>query len=105
MCFQSNLALLALLARCSAGVKISAPVEQANPWPSALGPSQQGSTGLRTPPNLTKALKWSFHHPRGKYHTTIVGGPVIDAKKNLYIAMNDGIRKVSPDGAQVWFYQ
>jgi len=60
---------------------------------------------LRSPANFSKALSWSWHHPGGRYHTTIAGGPVIDGQRNLYFTTNDGIRKLNADGETLWWYQ
>jgi outer membrane protein assembly factor BamB len=73
-------------------------------WPTALGPGQNGSVGVVAPPMFLTALNWSWQHPGGKYHTTLAGGPVIDADKNLYLTANDGIRKFSPDGQMLWHF-
>merc|ERR550539_258004 len=90
---------------CSVGLKVGQPETAEHFWPLALGPRQNSSTNAVLPPSLNKALSWSWHHPGGRYHTTIAGGPVIDSDKNLYLQTNDGTRKFSPDGKTLWHYQ
>jgi len=56
------------------------------------------------PSNLTAALSWSWHHPDGQYHTVVVSAPLLDDRKNIYISSEDGVRKFSPDGEELWHY-
>jgi outer membrane protein assembly factor BamB len=56
------------------------------------------------PPSFLRALNWSWTHPGGRYHTTIAGGPLIDAEKNLYMCTNDGIWKFSSKGETLWHF-
>jgi len=77
-----------------------------HPWPTSRGPflGQFGSTNVVIPHNLSASLAWSWHHPEGRYHTVVAGGPVIDATGNLYLTTNDGVRKLGPDGQVLWHY-
>jgi len=73
-------------------------------WPHSRG--RVGEYGVAPhigPRNLTAALRWSWHHPAGRYHTTVLGG-LFDDEKNVYLAAEDGIRKFSPDGRTLWYY-
>jgi len=105
-----RLRLVAACLGCTAAVLLHRQAEnsklpQGPYWPLALGSAQDSATTLRSPANFSKALDWSWHHPGGKYHTTIAGGPVIDDQKNLYLTTNDGIRKLSADGETLWWYR
>lgn len=75
-------------------------------WPHARGdPSHYSSTDLvLSPETLNTSLAWSWHHPDGRYHTIVVSGPLIDDRKNIYLAAEDGIRKFSPNGQQLWYF-
>jgi len=56
------------------------------------------------PTNLTAALSWSWHHPDGQYHTVVVSAPLLDDKRNVYISSEDGVRKFSRNGKQLWYH-
>jgi len=77
------------------------------PWPNFRGvpPKQFGSTEVAVPKNLSSARRWSWHHPEGRYHITLAGGPVIDADGSFYLGGSDGIRKLSPEGKAVWHFE
>jgi len=51
------------------------------------------------------SLAWSWHHPDGKYHAVIVGGPRLDDKGNIYLTLDQGVRKFSPDGQVLWYWE
>lgn len=87
-------------------LRVQPPAPPQHHWPHALGqvPGQYGVTELVVPRDLTPALAWSWHHPSGRYHTTIAGGPVIDANKSLYLATNDGVWKFAEGGEVLWQY-
>jgi len=74
------------------------------PWPTFRGPqtAQTGATHVVVPDNLSSALLWSWHHPAGRYHTVVAGGPVFDAAGCAYLTTSDGVRKFSPEGAVLW---
>lgn len=81
--------------------------ELEHPWPTQRGPQSRmfGRTDVVVPHNLSGALKWSWHHPDGRYHTNIGGGATIDAGGNFYLTTNDGVRKISPEGKVLWFFE
>mmetsp|Transcript_50512 Transcript_50512/g.110211 ORF Transcript_50512/g.110211 Transcript_50512/m.110211 type:complete len:481 (-) Transcript_50512:97-1539(-) len=76
-------------------------------WPHARGhPGSYSTTDIVGPETeLNASLAWSWHHPDGRYHTVVTSGPLIDDKKNIYLASEDGIRKFNPDGEELWFYK
>lgn len=74
-------------------------------WPHARGQVGQYSvTELLGPANFTADLKWKWQHPDGRYHTTIVGAPLIDGDSNFYLTTEDGIRKFDREGTQIWHF-
>jgi len=76
-------------------------------WPHARGNVRNYSQSAVAGPSgdFQRSLRWRWHHPDGRYHTTVVGGPLIDVEKNIYLATEDGIRKFSPDGEVLWHYK
>jgi len=75
-------------------------------WPHARGNiGQYGLSSYDGPANLKGSLAWSWHHPDGQYHTTIVGGPLLDHEKNIYLSAEDGVRKFTQHGHLVWHYK
>jgi len=91
----------------AAAIRLSArPSSPEYYWPHARGNVGRYSMAAYTAPaNLTAALSWKWHHPEGKYHTVVVSAPLLDDKKNIYIASSDGVRKFSPDGTELWYYR
>mmetsp|Transcript_48222 Transcript_48222/g.148859 ORF Transcript_48222/g.148859 Transcript_48222/m.148859 type:complete len:526 (+) Transcript_48222:84-1661(+) len=82
------------------------PAGPAHYWPHARGHVRRYSlSNYRGPRNLTRAMKWSWHHPEGRYHTVVVGAPLLDVHRNIYLTTEDGIRKFSPNGEVLWHYQ
>uniref|UniRef100_A0A7S1WM13 Pyrrolo-quinoline quinone repeat domain-containing protein n=1 Tax=Alexandrium catenella TaxID=2925 RepID=A0A7S1WM13_ALECA len=74
-------------------------------WPSSRGPfPSMGEIEHAAPPaNLGAHLSWSWTPPSdNKFQTVIAGGPVIDHKKNIYVAATDGVRKFSKNGTVLW---
>eukprot|EP00747_Dinoflagellata_sp_TGD_P141014 gnl/TRDRNA2_/TRDRNA2_176078_c0_seq13.p1 gnl/TRDRNA2_/TRDRNA2_176078_c0~~gnl/TRDRNA2_/TRDRNA2_176078_c0_seq13.p1 ORF type:complete len:499 (-),score=42.05 gnl/TRDRNA2_/TRDRNA2_176078_c0_seq13:609-2105(-) len=72
-------------------------------WPHVRGsPGRYGTTSLKGPSDLSTSPAWSWHHPAGRYHTTLRGGGILDSEKNIYIATSDGIRKFSRTGEELW---
>lgn len=51
---------------------------------------------------LEAAFQWEWHHPDGRYGTTVTGTPLVDADLNIYISSIDGVRKLSIDGDVLW---
>mmetsp|Transcript_98357 Transcript_98357/g.228076 ORF Transcript_98357/g.228076 Transcript_98357/m.228076 type:complete len:496 (-) Transcript_98357:68-1555(-) len=100
---QQEDAVCSLGQACSAG----AVDEYGYYWPRARGHVGSYSlTNLTAPKeDLGKHLAWKWNHPEGRYATVIVGGPLIDDKKNLYLSTETGMYKFSPDGVQQWFYR
>mmetsp|Transcript_35673 Transcript_35673/g.113370 ORF Transcript_35673/g.113370 Transcript_35673/m.113370 type:complete len:507 (-) Transcript_35673:96-1616(-) len=76
-------------------------------WPHARGRlGQYSQTDYNGPANLNESQPaWTWHHPAGRYHTIVIGAPLIDHQKNLYLTSEDGIRKLDPDGNLLWYYQ
>lgn len=86
-------------------VEASGDIEGQSFWPHARG--QVGHYGVSSwagPTNLSASLAWSWHHPEGRFHTTVLGGSVVDEQKNVYLVSEDGIRKFSRDGQELWHY-
>jgi len=50
---------------------------------------------------LNQTLKWSWHHPEGRFHT-LTYGTAIDNQMNVYLSAADGLRKFSKDGKLLW---
>mmetsp|Transcript_17358 Transcript_17358/g.55551 ORF Transcript_17358/g.55551 Transcript_17358/m.55551 type:complete len:485 (+) Transcript_17358:105-1559(+) len=107
----SVLALLVASATPATGLRLGGDTpgtaaDAQHPWPTFRGPptKQFGVSATIVPSNLSKALKWSWHHPGGRYHTVVAGGPVIDAAGNAYLTTNDGVRKFLPGGLVAWHY-
>lgn len=74
-------------------------------WPHARGSALgYSTTGLVAPGNLNSSLSWSWHHPEGTYHTVLVGAPLIDDERSIYISSEDGVRKFSHEGEMLWRY-
>mmetsp|Transcript_10834 Transcript_10834/g.34399 ORF Transcript_10834/g.34399 Transcript_10834/m.34399 type:complete len:490 (+) Transcript_10834:60-1529(+) len=82
------------------------PTEAVHPWPTFRGPQTQqfGASDVVVPGNLSASLAWSWHHPQGRYHTVVAGGPVIDAGGNAYLTTSDGVRKFGGDGQVLWHF-
>eukprot|EP00441_Pelagodinium_beii_P044873 CAMPEP_0197623318 /NCGR_PEP_ID=MMETSP1338-20131121/3359_1 /TAXON_ID=43686 ORGANISM="Pelagodinium beii, Strain RCC1491" /NCGR_SAMPLE_ID=MMETSP1338 /ASSEMBLY_ACC=CAM_ASM_000754 /LENGTH=530 /DNA_ID=CAMNT_0043193255 /DNA_START=96 /DNA_END=1688 /DNA_ORIENTATION=- len=76
-------------------------------WPHMRGPVplQQATTNAILPHRFGEQEDWAWKHPQGQYATVIAGGPLIDAKGNIYIGTHDSIRKFSTDGTTLWTYQ
>eukprot|EP00747_Dinoflagellata_sp_TGD_P166477 gnl/TRDRNA2_/TRDRNA2_189317_c0_seq1.p1 gnl/TRDRNA2_/TRDRNA2_189317_c0~~gnl/TRDRNA2_/TRDRNA2_189317_c0_seq1.p1 ORF type:complete len:551 (-),score=26.76 gnl/TRDRNA2_/TRDRNA2_189317_c0_seq1:74-1726(-) len=58
--------------------------------------------------DLTAKLKWSWHNRDdmgGKYAIMIMGGPIIDDKKQIYLTIGQGMIKFSPEGQIIWYWQ
>jgi outer membrane protein assembly factor BamB len=88
----------------SAGLTLSRGPHAEYYWPHARGhPGRYSATEHIAPANLTSAISWSWHHPEGRYHTVVLGA-LLDDKKNIYLASEDGIRKFTKDGAMLWHY-
>lgn len=74
-------------------------------WPHGRGRvGSFGTSEIRGPRNLSQAPTWSWHHPDGKYHTTVVGSPLIDGDMNIYLATEDAVRKFDQMGILLWTY-
>eukprot|EP00747_Dinoflagellata_sp_TGD_P141033 gnl/TRDRNA2_/TRDRNA2_176078_c0_seq30.p1 gnl/TRDRNA2_/TRDRNA2_176078_c0~~gnl/TRDRNA2_/TRDRNA2_176078_c0_seq30.p1 ORF type:complete len:536 (-),score=28.19 gnl/TRDRNA2_/TRDRNA2_176078_c0_seq30:56-1663(-) len=72
-------------------------------WPHVRGrPGHYGTTTLNGPADIKTSLAWSWHHPQGRYHNVLHGGGIWDSEKNIYIASDDGIRKLSSSGQMLW---
>lgn len=75
-------------------------------WPRARGHvGAYSRTNLTAPKDLSRHLAWQWRHRDGRYNTVIVGGPLIDDKKNLYITTETGVYKFSPDGEELWLWR
>eukprot|EP00435_Cladocopium_sp_Y103_P013568 s560_g3.t1 len=53
------------------------------------------------PFNLSETLSWSWHHPKGRFHT-LTWGTVLDNHLNVYLSAADGLRKFDADGKLLW---
>ncbi|CAL1162531.1 unnamed protein product [Cladocopium goreaui] len=53
------------------------------------------------PFNLSETLSWSWHHPKGRFHT-LTWGTVLDHQLNVYLSAADGLRKFDVDGQLLW---
>lgn len=74
-------------------------------WPHARGhASHYAVTNFAAPPNLNSSLSWNWHDPAGRFHTTVVSGPLLDNEKNIYIATSNSVRKFHMNGTQLWAY-
>jgi len=75
-------------------------------WPHARGhPGSYSVTQYTAPQDLNASLRWFWQHEDGRYHTTVIGVPLLDDRENIYLASEDGIRKFSPDGQVLWHYK
>jgi len=71
-------------------------------WPTAHGHWRHyGNSPHAGPFNLSASLAWSWHHPFGEYHEMPLGA-TIDDQRNIYVAGDQAVWKLSPDGATVW---
>jgi len=76
-----------------------------NFWPTSRGPwPSMGDIALSEAPpaNLASNLAWSWSPPSEKFQTVIAGSPVIDEKRNIFLAATDGLRKFKADGTVLW---
>lgn len=75
-------------------------------WPHARGavPGQHSITAHKAPRDLARHLAWSWHHPMGRYYTTVAGSSSMDSKGNIYLATNEAVRKFDRDGNVLWTY-
>lgn len=74
-------------------------------WPSARGRAgNYSASAFEGPHDLVKSLIWEWHHPEGRFHTVALG-VLIDDRRCLYLAADDGIRKLSPEGELLWTYR
>jgi len=73
-------------------------------WPNVRGHiGSYGLSSVKVPRNFSNGRpSWKWTHPNGQYGTTVVGGPVIDYDKNLYIVEMTSLHKFSPDGRLLW---
>jgi len=90
----------------AAGEHATGDASVVHPWPTFRGPQtkQFGASNVVVPSDLNASLAWSWHHPGGRYHTVVAGGPVIDTTGNTYLSTNDGVRKFSPEGQVLWHF-
>eukprot|EP00413_Alexandrium_margalefii_P001577 CAMPEP_0204523412 /NCGR_PEP_ID=MMETSP0661-20131031/6825_1 /ASSEMBLY_ACC=CAM_ASM_000606 /TAXON_ID=109239 /ORGANISM="Alexandrium margalefi, Strain AMGDE01CS-322" /LENGTH=483 /DNA_ID=CAMNT_0051529111 /DNA_START=52 /DNA_END=1503 /DNA_ORIENTATION=+ len=104
-CAAAALALEAAAVSLHSHMELGAPSSAQYYWPHARGRvGHYSMTNLVGPSDLNTSLAWSWHHPLGRYHTTLVGAPLLDDQKNIYLTSEDGVRKFSPDGKTVWYY-
>lgn len=98
---------LAVLPLLGAAISFVRPSSAQHPWPTMRGPlmHQYGSSSVVLPENLSEALVWSFHHPSGRFNSLVAGGAVVDSEMNLYVSMNDGVRKLSTGGTVLWHFE
>ncbi|CAJ1337549.1 unnamed protein product [Effrenium voratum] len=84
--------------------KMLRPTVTEHPWPHARGkaPHQFGNTQEVW---TDHKLSWSYHHPDGRFHNIMAGGPVIDVDKNLYLMSGKGLIALSPSGDVRWTYE
>merc|ERR1719188_85857 len=70
-------------------------------WPTAHGhPDHYGRAVLPAPTNLTKAT-WSWGHPEAEWRDMPMGAS-IDDKNNVYVAADQGLYKLDPNGKLIW---
>lgn len=76
-------------------------------WPHSRGHVPQSASTWRIgPAKLSReALLWTWRHPASKHTHNIVGGPLIDDRRHLYVTFADGVRKLSPNGDMLWHYR
>lgn len=71
-------------------------------WQSGRGNFPNFAVSEETGPFLlNQSLKWSWHHPAGRFHT-LTWGTAIDHQRNVYLSAADGLRKFDKDGKQLW---
>jgi len=71
-------------------------------WPSGRGLFGGYAVSQNPEPfDVNKSLAWSWHHPKGRFHT-LTYGTAIDDNSNVYLSADDGIRKLSSDGDVLW---
>jgi len=94
---------------CAAGAAAGVGPSRKYLWPHARGwPMNGGNSPHRfgsLPCNLSAQLAWSWEPPLGKYSNTGVQSPVVDEQRNLYVVIEDSVRKFTPDGGLVWTWQ
>lgn len=76
--------------------------------PTYFWPSGRGLVGSYTasPFPATRNLSspsWTWRHELGDWYTMPIGTS-IDDRKNIYLTVADGVRKLTPDGQLVWNY-
>jgi len=76
-------------------------------WPHARGSTvSYGRSDYEGPLGaIGETLQWKYSHYQGKFHTTVLGGPLIDEDRNIYLATEAEILKFSPEGKQIWVFQ
>eukprot|EP00971_Amphidinium_carterae_P140977 2793401-Amphidinium_carterae.1 len=55
--------------------------------------------------NLSRMLSWKWRDPRGRWAAITTGKPVVDHNYGIYVAQEDAIRKLSPNGSLLWTWQ
>lgn len=93
--------------REAAGQRGPAEAASQHHWPHARGqvPGQHSVTAHQAPRELEEHMAWQWHHPMGRYFTTVAGSAVIDSQSNLYLTTNEHLRKFAPDGQVLWEYK
>ena len=73
-------------------------------WQSGRGNFPNFAVSEDTGPfNLNKSLAWSWHHPKGRFHT-LTYGTAVDHQMNFYLSAADGLRKLDKHGKMLWEY-
>ena len=71
-------------------------------WQSGRGNFPNFAVSEETGPfELNESLSWSWHHPKGRFHT-LTYGTALDHQLNVYLAAADGLRKFDKHGKLQW---
>lgn len=71
-------------------------------WQSGRGNFPNFAVSEETGPfELNQSLSWSWHHPKGRFHT-LTYGTALDNQLNVYLAAADGLRKFDKHGKLQW---
>mmetsp|Transcript_68824 Transcript_68824/g.204840 ORF Transcript_68824/g.204840 Transcript_68824/m.204840 type:complete len:523 (+) Transcript_68824:60-1628(+) len=98
------LTLLLVLAACVPLPALSTAGPEGYYWPKRAGTHiGHGAVPYEVPTDWTKPPAWTWDNPDDELFRH---GPVIDDKKNIYVATSCGIvRKFSPAGEMLWYWR
>merc|ERR1719401_1354671 len=98
--------IIALLLQPGSGITVRQPQAGGHKsyyWPTGRGPVGSYSASPYPAGMDISAPTWTWHDPRGLWGNIGVG-TTIDDEKNIYLTVNDGIKKFTPTGQLLWSY-